>query len=139
VKRFPDWEARLAAYTASAQKQKFAWGTFDCALAACGAAQAITGEDPAASVRGKYSTEAQAQALFGASLGNFAASIAQTIGAKEVRPTFGRRGDIVLADNGTPSGALGFVDLSGRFAWAASDKGMARLTMKRWKRAWLVG
>jgi uncharacterized protein DUF6950 len=147
LKRFPDWQRRLAAQMEKARAAKFAWGTFDCALAVCDAIAAITGVDPAAPYRGKYATEAEATALIGDDLGAFAAGIFSNLGAKEVRPTFARRGDVVLVNNTPPSSpsgivstALGFVDLSGAFAPCASgDKGVVRVRMGRWLRAWQIG
>jgi uncharacterized protein DUF6950 len=149
MKRLPNWQPLLAAQIEKAQHSKFEWGVFDCALAACDAALAITGEDPGAPYRGKYKTEAEANALIGSgngALGTFAATIAASIGAKEVPKLFARRGDIVLVRN-APRGrshhplstALGFVDLSGRSALCASEKGLARVPMDRWLRAWRIG
>jgi hypothetical protein len=33
---------------------------------------------------------------------------------------------------------LGVVDLSGRFAWCVLERGMVRIPMGRWLRAWRV-
>src|SRR5580692_10507645 len=101
----------------------------------------MTGVDPAADFRGTYSTEAEALTILGAEgLGAFAAGIAEKFGMAEVQfPTFAHRGDIVLVDNGDPGNALGIVDLSGRFAWCVLERGMVRMPMKNWLRAWRVG
>jgi len=158
MKRLPNWQPLLAAQIEKAQRSKFEWGVFDCALAACDAALAITGEDPGAAYRGKYKTEAEAAALTGSgngALGTFAATVATSIGAKEVPKFFARRGDIVLVNNAPVSAplnqarrgrnhhptstALGFIDLSGRFALCASEKGLVRVPMERWLRAWRIG
>jgi Domain of unknown function (DUF6950) len=143
MKRFPDWERRLAAEFAAARGKSFAWGVFDCALFACDCAQATAGEDPGAEFRGKYATEKEAAQLVGPSLAGFAAKIAAAHGMAEVKPGFARRGDIVLVDNAPPgaaaSTALGVVDLGGRFALCASGRGLVRAAMKRWLRAWKVG
>ena len=142
MKRLPNWQPLLATQIEKAKRSKFEWGVFDCALAACDAVLAMTGEDPGATYRGKYKTQAEADALIRSDLGTFAATVAASIGAKEVPKLFARRGDIVLVNNaqpGTRTTALGFVDLSGRFALCASDKGLARISMGRWLRAWRIG
>jgi hypothetical protein len=140
TKRIQGWERALAAWMQSAVTRKFEWGTFDCALAACDAVNAITGVDPAAKFRGKYSTEAEALFLLGPEgLGAFAAAIAKQFGMAEAPPTFAHRGDIVLVDNGLPGHALGIVDLSGRFAWCVCARGLMRMPMERWLKAWRVG
>jgi hypothetical protein len=93
------------------------------------------------------------QAIFGSDLGAFATTIASAIGAPEVEPSYARRGDIVFLDNSTPNnpstyGALGIVDLDGRFAICVTTKGVLRVhrvdgdrtnRIARWKRAWLIG
>ncbi|WP_374797259.1 DUF6950 family protein [Paracoccus sp. p3-h83] len=54
--RVYNWEARLAAYVARVAREGFAWGQHDCALFAAGAVEAVTGIDPAADWRGRYSS-----------------------------------------------------------------------------------
>lgn len=54
--RRADWPARLAAYLAVEAGTPFVPGTSDCALFAAGAVAAMTGSDPAARWRGRYST-----------------------------------------------------------------------------------
>ena len=137
--RLPDWEKRLADYIVEAKAKTFQWGNFDCALAVCDAIRAETGTDVGAAYRGRYSTLAGALNLLGNDLGTFAASVASGLGMAEVRPTFARRGDAVLLDNGDPTKALGIVDLGGRFAWCAGQNGMVRKPMSTWLRAWKVG
>lgn len=60
--RLPDWPARLSVLVAQAHYTPFAWGQRDCCLWAADAAQALTGVDPAADLRGTYSTDAGALA-----------------------------------------------------------------------------
>jgi hypothetical protein len=140
VKRISNWEAALAEWQQTAVTRAFAWGRWDCAMASCSAVLALTGLDPAMALRGTYSTEAEAVKILGAQgLGGFAAAIAHLCGMAEVLPTFAHRGDIVLVDNNRPGGALGIVDLSGRFAWCVLEHGMVRIPMGRWLRAWKVG
>ncbi len=51
-----DWRARLGAYLATEARTPFEYGKSDCALFAAGAVNAMTGSDPSATYRGRYST-----------------------------------------------------------------------------------
>jgi hypothetical protein len=140
MKRVHNWHAALAQWQLATPARTFEWGKFDCALASCDAILAMTGTDPAAEFRGKYATEAEALKILGPEgLAVFAAGIAKKYGMAEAVPAFAHRGDLVLVDNGNPGNALGIVDLSGRFAWCVLERGMARMPMNHWLRAWRVG
>lgn len=149
MKRLLHWDRRLAAHFQKLQTTPFVWGTFDCALAVCDAADAITGLSIASNFRGKYSTEAEAMAFIGSDLGTFAANIAAQNNFPEwthltfAAPKMARRGDPVLVNNsllgGPSSTALGTVDLTGRYAWCAASRGFLRVPMHRWLRAWHIG
>jgi hypothetical protein len=54
--RRPDWQAALTGYLASCAARPFEPGQHDCALFAAGAVAAMTGHDPAAPYRGRYTT-----------------------------------------------------------------------------------
>lgn len=139
MKRLLGWETLLIAHFNNAREQEFKWGTFDCALAVCDGVKAITGVDPGADYRGKYSSEAEAFEIIGTDLGKFTAGICDSLGIPEhTRHAFGRRGDVALVDNGNPTHALGTIDLTGRFAWCASGPGFIRVPMNRWLRAWRI-
>ena len=56
-----------------------------------------------------------------------------------MRPSYARRGDVVLVDNGTEYGCLGVVNLDGQNAACVTDKGIVLVHIKRWKRAWQIG
>jgi hypothetical protein len=141
LKRVPDWPIRLHRIIESAAQLSFEWGTFDCALHVCNCIRAITvgSLDPAAAFRGKYSDEAGAAVIYGASFEEFIATTCTSLAFAEVPVTFARRGDVVFLNNGTPQGAIGVVSLDGRFASCASDKGLVLVHMHRWKRAWQIG
>jgi uncharacterized protein DUF6950 len=51
-----DWRARLGDYLATEARTPFLYGTSDCALFAAGAVNAMTGSDPSAAYRGRYTT-----------------------------------------------------------------------------------
>jgi hypothetical protein len=138
MKRLPNWERLLAAEFAEASAH-FEWGKFDCAMFAANCVRAITGRDLAAEFRGTYSSEAAAAQITGGDLGAFIDSVCKEQGMKEVAPAYGRRGDVVLVDNGDPAHAIGIVDHTGRFACCAGPKGLARVPMQKWLRAWRVG
>lgn len=138
MKRLPNWHRRLETHLASAHGRNFQWGAFDCALHACDAVNAQTGIDPGEAFRGSYASEAEAAAAMGPDLGKFAAAVAAKYGMPEIAPLHARRGDVVHVDNKTAAGALGVVDLSGTFAVCAASRGLIRVRMSRWKRAWAV-
>lgn len=54
--RLPDWRARLTVYLADVARKPFAQGRHDCALFTGGGIEAMTGTDPFAVVRGRYTT-----------------------------------------------------------------------------------
>lgn len=54
--RLHDWEHRLTRYVTEVARSGFAYGEHDCALFAAGAVKAVTGIDPGAPWRGRYSS-----------------------------------------------------------------------------------
>lgn len=58
--RREDWPARLAEQIERARRRPFCYGEHDCFLFAANVVQAMTGEDPAAQLRGAYSDERSA-------------------------------------------------------------------------------
>lgn len=54
--RLADWRVRLDAYFAMVVGTPFQYGRHDCALFVAGAVEAMTGSDPAAPWRGRYTT-----------------------------------------------------------------------------------
>lgn len=94
------WENRLAALIAEAQRKPFRWGSHDCALLAADAVKALIGEDPAAGLRGAYTTEEEAAAIlapFGG-LKGLAKAFCEGWEFESVSPLLAQRGDVVLAD-----------------------------------------
>ncbi len=99
--RLPDWEARLAAYLEPLRLRAFAWGSHDCCTFAGGAVEVMTGIDPIAEFRGRYSTargSVRALRKFGA--GDLAATLDGKF--ERVPASLAQRGDIVMS-----SGLLG--------------------------------
>lgn len=119
----------------------FEWGEHDCALAVCNHIHAMTGVDVAAEIRGKYSSEAGAEAMLhslgGASLEAVVEQLAAKHGFLEVNVKMAHRGDVLLYD--TPQGqALAIVGLNGRHAHIATPKGAHRLRSLNARRAWHI-
>lgn len=56
--RLPDWPARLNAALRPHRGAAFEYGRHDCAILAADAVKAVTGSDPAAAWRGRYTTKA---------------------------------------------------------------------------------
>jgi hypothetical protein len=95
--RADDWPERLAAFIEARRDDAFAWGLQDCFTLAADAALELTGEDPAAAVRGEYVTEEEAEAIVGsAGLEAWVAATMAAWGAAECDPAFAQRGDMVF-------------------------------------------
>lgn len=96
-----DWPERLAAFIDARRDHGFAWGLHDCTTFAADAVLELTGEDPAADVRGTYATEEEAEAIIGADgLEARVAGFLAGWGAPECEPAFAQRGDIVFVEVG---------------------------------------
>ena len=134
--RYPDWEARLAAYLEPLRARPFAWGRHDCSTFAAGAVEAMTGVDPMPEFRGRYSTargSVRALRRFGAG------TLTATMDAKfeAVPASLAQRGDIVMS-----SGLLG-ICLGGFLVAVGSQgdrEGLLRFDRGGWvdPRAWRV-
>lgn len=61
--RLPDWERRFTAVAEAHVDTPFQWGQCDCLLAVADVVEAVTGVDPAAKIRGRYTTELGAAKL----------------------------------------------------------------------------
>ena len=85
---------RLEALLKARREQAFAWGSNDCCMWAADVVQAVTGTDPAADLRGRYSTEGEAHSVIDAA-GGLAALAAARLGP-EVPVLCARAGDVGL-------------------------------------------
>lgn len=126
---------------------RFEWGRHDCCLFAADWVRECLGVDPAAAVRGNYSS-----ALGAGRVSREAGCPPETHGAEwwpghagleEIAPLRAQRGDLVsVAANQlwTPNAAgmsLGIV--TGRTAAAPGMEGLVFLSLHQWRRAWRVG
>lgn len=134
--RYPDWDARLAAYLEPLHARPFAWGTHDCCIFSAGAVEAMTGVDPMPEFRGRYTTaigSARALTRYGAG------TLEATLDGKfePIAPALAQRGDVVMS-----SGLLGIC--WGGFLIAvgseAGREGLIRIERARWDnpRGWRV-
>jgi len=106
--RHPDWPARLAAHLAVVKRTPFAWVGNDCCTFAAAAVLAMTGSDPMAALRGRYSTAVGAKRLI-TRAGGLQALVSQHLGQPLQTCAMAGRGDVVLFEMAAPYGphALG--------------------------------
>ncbi len=131
--RLIDWPELLAAFVESRRDAPFSWGGNDCCLFAADAVQAMTGTDPAADVRGTYSTALAAAHLLD-ELGGVEAIAAARLGP-EVPVALAGRGDAVAIDAGQGM-SLG-IYIGAHVAVPAAD-GLAFLPVAQAARAWRI-
>lgn len=144
--RYEDWHARLGAHIKAALQRPFSWGEFDCCTFACDGILAMTGVDPMADLRGRYSTAIGAaralKAFAGGGLDETAQAITGRLHMGEVGPLLAGRGDCLLADiageGGASGPALGLVSLSGRSGLFAGRVGLTEIPLRACRRAWRV-
>tara|TARA_R110000751_G_scaffold307640_1_gene430337 strand:- start:26960 stop:27394 length:435 start_codon:yes stop_codon:yes gene_type:complete len=135
--RFPDWPERLAAIVEERRETPFYYGQRDCGAFASDVALALTGEDPAAWLRGRYEDEDTLDAIL-AERGGFEAAVDQTMadyGSPECPPAFAARGDWALVEVGNVT-ALGVV-LDDRIAVTGLD-GLRFIPLRYARRTWAI-
>jgi hypothetical protein len=94
--RHPDWPERLAAFVESRRHVPFAWGSNDCATFAADALVALTGADPMAALRGRWTNEAQALQVL-QQTGGLARAAWRVLGRPLVHLAAAPRGAVVCA------------------------------------------
>lgn len=135
MRRLPDWRSRLHAALAAAQRQPFAWGTFDCCIFAARCIEAMTGEDLSGPYVGKYSDVAGAlKTLKGAGFDDLTAMAAHFFA--EVSPSMARVGDIAAMKAPATGWGLGIV-IGPRIA-VLSPAGYATIPLTKAERAFKV-
>jgi len=147
VIRVKNWESRLESYLLENRKRPFKYGSWDCALFVCGAIEAMTGNDPAAWFRGRYTSRAEARELMREKTGtanfyHFFESMAAEFHMPEVAMTLAHRGDMVLVETGGAC-SLGIVGLDGQRIILAGEtragvQGLGFVGLDRGVRAWRV-
>ena len=143
-RRRPGWELRLLEVVADHSRRPFAWGGVgggsDCHMMAMDAVVAVTGADPYADERGRYSTRRGALRRFRARgfgwLGEAYAAVLD-----EIPPAHAQRGDIglVLVDDGKGGTVEAAVVMLPPHAHGKSETGAVRVPVSAVTRAFRVG
>lgn len=162
TRRIATWEQELPVFAGGYEGRAFAWGEWDCCLAAAAWIERATGLDVAAPFRGRYRTRLGAarvlQAFAGGGVAALAEKIAAQFGFEEVPPLFAQRGDVVLVDgilqpdtteedpqtsaeDATPDPygpALGVVSADGWHFLVPGPGGVLRVPLAKARRAWRI-
>lgn len=143
LKRVSDWDKRLAEFIQSRRNMPHTPGQQDCAMFACDAVLAITGTDIASEIRGKYTTEAEAQALIqsltgGLGIPSYIEHLTETYEIPECPIKRARRGDIVTVTL-PKSSTFGVVGTDGSTAYFAVEHGLEAIPVLQCERAWRIG
>jgi hypothetical protein len=141
--RFPNWPARLEGFFLlhETTPPKFCYGTFDCCIFACDAIEAMTGVDPAAGFRGKYSCLKEARFLMrdycgSSSVRALAEKITTELGMPEEANALRlQRGDLALIRRPRDY-LLGIVSLTGQDIVVATAKGIERISLFTAMKGW---
>lgn len=133
-----DWRVALENYLLSVWREPFQWGRHDCALFAAGAVEAMTGDDPAADYRGRYTTLLGGLRLLKksghANHADFAASLFE-----EIHPSMAQVGDLAaikVDDDGLY--ALGIVQGSRIYVLRPGEAGIGTVDLLDAERAFRV-
>lgn len=138
MRRRDGWERRLEAAVSAFAGQPFEYGFQDCALFVCNCIREMTGEDPAAGFRNRYSDRKGALRLLrNGGLEGIIEKIASEKQVPEIPPLFARRGDVVLVET-SEGAALAIVDLTGEKAVGAGPSGLVSWNLSAARRAWRI-
>lgn len=130
--RLRDWPERLAALFAAREAAPFTWGVHDCCLFAADAVLAVTGHDPAADLRGTYTTAAEAVRVLGQHGGLVGIAIARA--GRVVPVALAQPGDVGLSHHDPDRPALA---VWGGSSWhGAAAVGVVALPPGAVVRAW---
>lgn len=133
IKRLPDWQARFAELCEERRSTPFAWGSHDCCLWAADCVQAITGNDFAASYRGRYD-DAKGAAELLVHAGGVGAIASAALGAP-VPVSRATVGDVVLVQQ---EGRKALAACNGSAALATGPHGLVSIGMDAALAAWKV-
>jgi hypothetical protein len=127
----------LADAIKAASGRPFSWGEHDCFLWASGVVAAMTGTDPAASVRGRYASRRGAvRVVRELGCSDFLGVFRQLLtGFDEIDPFRARRGDLVAVPQGGDA-AMGICN--GDVVVAPGSEGLSRVGLDRAITAWRV-
>jgi hypothetical protein len=132
--RLHDWQLRYAAFARERAAMPFAWGANDCCLFAADAVLALTGTDPAAQLRGTYSTALGAMRVLKEHWG--VAGLATNVLGASMPPALAGVGDVVLIETGDYH-ALAICN--GTSVIGAGERGIVGYGIGAAKAAWRIG
>jgi hypothetical protein len=138
MKRLENWPTRLVKTIDAAASKPFVWGEHDCCLFACDCILAVTGVDPAAPFRGKYSSKTGAvKALrdYAGNLEDVVEKITRDLRMDEILEARAGRGDLALLES--ELGEVLGIHYGGAIFSAAPD-GLARAPVYYARRHWAV-
>lgn len=143
MRRVKDWVSRFEKVLNEAKEKKPDWADHNCCTFAADCVFAITGIDAMAEYRGKFKTKKQAFALLrkvsGGGVNKAGEKFSKENGLKEVKPTYAKRGDLVIAVNEDKEEVFGIIDLSGRYAIGIHPvKGIAYEPLAKVTKAWNI-
>lgn len=127
MRRLDDWDVRLSRYLINISDKPHLYGSVDCALFAAGAVLAMTGEDPAAHLRGTYETELGAAKAMRRNGWETLSDVADHF-LPEIEIREAKRGDILLC----PGEAGEFLAVKmGAYAVSAGPRGIANIVLRK--------
>jgi hypothetical protein len=136
VIRLEDWPSRLHAAVEAARSTPFAWGSHDCILFAADCVAAMTGDDLAASFRGRYATREEAYAVLAKIGGGLEYAITQALGKPAANNwRMAQRGDVVVVD--APTGTAAGIVVGSRVA-VPDMQGLAFLPLSAARCYWRI-
>lgn len=102
ITRRENWPDLLPAFIDRKRQERFAWGSNDCCLFAADWIREATGFDPAAELRGTYSTALGGVRLIeeNGGMNGIMKRFVETHGFREVPNGLAARGDIIIRDCG---------------------------------------
>ncbi len=137
-----NWQALLHAFLVEHRFEAFEYGRWDCCLFVGEAVQVMTGVDPAADLRGAYSSRVEARRFMRRcglrSVEVAVEAVAAEYGMRETDVSHAQRGDLALVRNGRRDVSLGLVSLTGREVLLASSNGIWAVPISLAVRAWHI-
>lgn len=134
MKRRSGWQSAFVAFLKERTQMPFAWGTNDCCTFAADCAQAMTGDDPMADLRGYDSEIGAGRVLVKCGVESFEALVDAIF--EEMPIGMARRGDLALAMQGNEAGLM---VVEGDWLVGPSEDGLKRVPRERMVRSWRLG
>jgi hypothetical protein len=107
-----NWPTVLIKHIEAHRQTPFAWGTHDCMLWGASCVEAITGDDPAKSIRGTYDSALAAYRIID-SHGGFEETVEQWLpdaSSNRIHSKMAQRGDLITTTDKRGRMALGVCD-----------------------------